>query len=175
MKYFTSHSPHLNEYVLMDWLTEAAARAHGVLTTTNLNSCGYLSAVTFNITKHNHWITTVLQLWYSSKALWVTHKLFSQVKSKWLDYFRMYLLKYKETKQQQQRKNCMFFNGKNIFKVHVWYDSRPVSSSSSSYISQPLLCFIFISTVPSSGLVCLVVVNSGQKYKSKHKCLLCIN
>lgn len=36
-----------------DWLTEAAARAHGILTTTNLGSSGYLNIVTFNIAEQS--------------------------------------------------------------------------------------------------------------------------
>lgn len=51
------------------------------------------------------------------------------------------------------KNNWDAFNVKSLLKVHVCYDSRSVSSSSSSYISQPFLCFIFISTVPSCGLL----------------------
>ncbi len=133
---------------------------------------GYLSAVTYNITEHNHCITwncalaviLVKCIVGNSQAL-----LFHLVKMA-LEFLRTvhseWIFKIQTNKTNIKRKNCMLFNGKNMLKVHVCYDSRPDSSSSSSY-SHYHCCFIFISTVPSSGLlVYLVVVNSGQRYKS---------
>ncbi len=150
MKYFTSHSPHLNEYVLMDWLTEAAARAHGILTTTNY---GYLSAVTYNITEHNHCITwncalaviLVKCIVGNSQAL-----LFHLVKMA-LEFLRTvhseWIFKIQTNKTNIKRKNCMLFNGKNMLKVHVCYDSRPDSSSSSSYSHYHCFHFHFNSAI----------------------------
>lgn len=68
------------------WLTEAAARAHGILTTTNLGSSGYLNIATVNTTEHNHWSSalTVIYICQGVKYCMSQTLLFSQIKSKWL-------------------------------------------------------------------------------------------